>query len=152
MNHDVVEMAGGGSSTQGWSERRRFVVVFFFGGDGVLVLRGCKTIKSGYIAHEKSSTRRMSRIAPPPHTHTSHARRCVAPPSLVTLRPAYAQLDALGEMDDNEEDGDEDDEEDEGEEEEGTVEAAGTAEETGVAPIDDAEIDDLAAALGAATV
>ena len=87
-----------------------------------------------------------------------------APPSLtvlplplppLTAPRAHAQLDTLGEMDDNEEDGDEDeDDEDEQEEGEGGDEAAvgGAAEEAGAAPKDDAEIDDLTAALGAATV
>ena len=66
---------------------------------------------------------------------------------------AHAQLDALGEMDDNEEDGDEEEEEEEDKEEEGSEEAAGAnAGEAGATPKEDAEIDDLAAALGAATV
>lgn len=62
----------------------------------------------------------------------------------------FTQLEVLGEMDDNEEDGDEDDEEEE-EEEDNEQEASG--EEAGaVAPKDDAEVDELAAALEAATV
>eukprot|EP00903_Cladosiphon_okamuranus_P007786 g7535.t1 len=61
------------------------------------------------------------------------------------------KLDALGEMDDNEEDGDEEEDEEE-QEEEGSEEVAGAGSEAGVSPKDDAEIDDLAAALGAATV
>ncbi|CAM9972839.1 unnamed protein product [Ectocarpus sp. 6 AP-2014] len=64
------------------------------------------------------------------------------------------KLDALGEMDDNDEDGDEEEEEEEGGEEE-EEEGEGKSGETAAAetaPKDDAEIDELAAALGAATV
>lgn len=75
-------------------------------------------------------------------------------PPLATAPRAHEQLDALGDMDDNEEDGDEEDEE-EDDGGEGSEEAAAEAEaagEAGAAPKDDAEIDDLTAALGAATV
>lgn len=71
------------------------------------------------------------------------------------LVPTPCQLGALGEMDDNIDDEDEEEEEDEDEDEEDDVEGTvGASEgvETAPAPKVDVEIDDLVAALGAASV
>lgn len=68
----------------------------------------------------------------------------------VPLYPIHAlQLGALGEMDDNVDDEDEEEEEDEEDDLEETVEAAEGRES---APKVDVEIDELVAALGAASV
>lgn len=86
----------------------------------------------------------------------SHELSFLPPPVSPFSAPRFLQLNVLGEMDDNDEEGEEEEEDDEGDESGdeggGGDVGSGAGAGGGAAPKDDAEIDELAAALGATSV